>query len=430
MTQKTLKGRTIYIPQMPRAATRCMAAAFQSIGLEATLAPDSDAETLELGSKYTSGDECLPERITLGDFLKVTRQPGFDPAKVAFFMPTAGGPCRYGQYENLLRKVMKELNLEEVLVFSPASGNSYAGIGSRDFVRTGWRALVVADALQKLLHRTRPYEVHQGQTDEAFEESLAQVCRTIAQPADHKTRIQRLSTVMTAIRDRFRAIPVHHDAHRPLIGLVGEIFCRNHTFSNDDLARKVEEYGGEVWVSDLTEWIWYTLNDEKLNLILHGKRFSKAMLGNRIRKFIQASDEHAIFHPIHEEMKGYEEAEDITTILDYSEPYLPVRGALGEMVLSVGKAVYLYHKGADGIIDISPFTCMNGIICEAIYPKVSKDHENIPIRNFYFDGIAVDLDRDIGIFIELARNYQRRKTKSGRIRFPIPHLGARVPTPA
>jgi predicted nucleotide-binding protein (sugar kinase/HSP70/actin superfamily) len=92
--------------------------------------------------------------------------------------------------------------------------------------------------------------------------------------------------------------------------------------------------------------------------------------------------------------------------------------------------VYLYHKGADGIIDISPFTCMNGIICEAIYPKVSKDHENIPIRNFYFDGIAVDLDRDIGIFIELARNYQRRKTKSGRIRFPITHLGARVPTPA
>jgi len=39
------------------------------------------------------------------------------------------------------------------------------------------------------------------------------------------------------------------------------------------------------------------------------------------------------------------------------------------MVLNVGKAVYLAKKGAAGIIDISPFTCMNGIVCEAIYPN-------------------------------------------------------------
>ena len=49
--------------------------------------------------------------------------------------------------------------------------------------------------------------------------------------------------------------------------------------------------------------------------------------------------------------------------------------------------VYLAKKGADGVIDISPFTCMNGIVCEAIYPKLSRDLGGIPIRNFYFDGI-------------------------------------------
>jgi predicted nucleotide-binding protein (sugar kinase/HSP70/actin superfamily) len=397
-----------------------MAAAFQSIGYDAEPAPDSDAETLELGSRYTSGDECLPERITLGDFLKITRRPDFDPKKAAFFMPTAGGPCRFGQYEGLLKKVMKDLGYDDVLVFSPSSGNSYAGMGSREFVRTGWRALVAADALQKMLLKTRPYELHKGETDAVYEESLKQLCWTLATPADHKARLEKLVITMNSIRDRFRSIAVSHDTHRPLIGIVGEIFCRNHNFSNDNLTRKVEEFGGEVWISDLTEWVWYTLNDERLNLRLKGKRFSKAMLGNRIRKYIQGSDEHAIFKPFHDDLKGYEEAEDITTVLDYSEPYLPVWGALGEMVLSVGKAIYLYHKGADGIIDISPFTCMNGIICEAIYPRVSKDHEGIPIRNFYFDGTAVDLDRDIGIFIELARNYQRRKTKPGRIRHPLP----------
>ena len=33
----------------------------------------------------------------------------------------------------------------------------------------------------------------------------------------------------------------------------------------------------------------------------------------------------------------------------------------------------------------------------------------IPIRNFYFDGTQSDLDRDLGVYMELARSYQKRK---------------------
>jgi len=105
---------------------------------------------------------------------------------------------------------------------------------------------------------------------------------------------------------------------------------------------------------------------------------------------------------------GYEEP-PIKEILDLAWPYLPTGGALGEMVLSVGKADYLAKHGADGIIDISPFTCMNGIVSEAIYPKLSKANGGIPIRNFYFDGTQSDLDRDLGIYLELARSYREKK---------------------
>ena len=79
------------------------------------------------------------------------------------------------------------------------------------------------------------------------------------------------------------------------------------------------------------------------------------------------------------------------------------------MVLSVGKGLYLHGKGADGIIDISPFTCMNGITCEAVYPAVSAAHDQFPIRSCYFDGTATSVDRDLEIFIDLARSYQNRK---------------------
>ena len=49
---------------------------------------------------------------------------------------------------------------------------------------------------------------------------------------------------------------------------------------------------------------------------------------------------------------------------------------------------------------------MNGIVCEAIYPRISRDLGGIPIRNFYFDGTQSDLDRDLGVYMELARSYR------------------------
>jgi hypothetical protein len=53
---------------------------------------------------------------------------------------------------------------------------------------------------------------------------------------------------------------------------------------------------------------------------------------------------------------------------------------------------------------------MNGIVSEAIYPKLSRVYGGIPIRNFYFDGTQADLDRDLGIYMELARSYREKKT--------------------
>jgi hypothetical protein len=38
-----------------------------------------------------------------------------------------------------------------------------------------------------------------------------------------------------------------------------------------------------------------------------------------------------------------------------------------------------------------------------------RDHGGIPIGNFYFDGAQSDLDRDLGVYMELARSYQKKR---------------------
>jgi predicted nucleotide-binding protein (sugar kinase/HSP70/actin superfamily) len=384
-----------------------MAAAFQSIGVDARPSPPGDAQTYELARPYLSGDECLPEAVTLGNFIKVTLQPDYDPAKTAFLLPTSNGPCRFGHYLPLARKIFKERG-EDVLFISMSSSDGYKdiGAGAGELVRTGWRAVVAADILRKLLLKTRPYETVAGSTDRLFEYALDHVCAAIAVPAvSHRRRMKGIVASLRDVRAEFTRIEQDRRHKRPLIGVVGEIFCRLNDFSNDQLLRMIEKHGGEAWISDVSEWVWYTSYEERQRLLRYNNRYSFSMLSNRVREAYMHADEKKMLEPFTREFAGYEEPEFIDSVLQYSEKYLPGGRAKGEMVLSVGKAIWYHKKGAAGVIDISPFSCMNGIVCEAVYPRVSADLGQFPMRVLYFDGLMSTVEDDVEIFMELARNY-------------------------
>ncbi len=412
--QNSLAGKTVYIPVMADGLSESFAAIFRWLGIEASTTPPSNQRTLELGAKFTSGDECYPAKVTIGDLLRVIEQPGFDPQRSVFLLPTSDGPCRFGQYVPFLKRTLREIGYPDVQILSPSSKNGYGDFGNiaGRFMRMGWRAVVASDTLRRALLKTRPYETTAGAADAAFRSSLDDLCRTIESCRGNTARqLELLIECLQRARDRFRAVPAQYDQNLPFIGAVGEIFCRLNTFSNDDLIRRLEKHGAEVSLSHVAEWVSYTNHQHLRRLRLTERAFSFEMLGGRLRAHVQQADHRALVAPFAEDFEGYEEPE-IDAILDLAEPYLPASGTLGEMVVSVGTAAYLARHGADGIIDISPFTCMNGIVSEAIYPKLSEDLGGIPIRNFYFDGTQSDLDRDMGIYLELARSYRETKPYS------------------
>jgi predicted nucleotide-binding protein (sugar kinase/HSP70/actin superfamily) len=409
-----LAGKTVYIPAMAEGSVEALCAVLRWMGIEARPTPPSDARTLELGGKHTSGDECFPAKITTGDFLKIAQQPGFDAKHTVFLMGTTDGPCRFGQYAPFLRKVLREQGYGDIQVLSPHGEHGYSDFQDFDtaFVRTAWRALVSADILRKLLLQTRPYETLMGEADRTFRESLEDLCHTLERScSDSRCQMRSLAASLLRARTRFRAVPARFDGSRPLIGIVGEIFCRLNDFSNQDLVRRLEGHGAECWMADIAEWIAYTNMEEVRNLRLAGRAYSWAMIKSKLRSRIQHADEHALRSLFVEDFAGYEEP-GIEEVLELAQPYLPFPGAEGEMVMNMGRSAYLALHGADGIVDISPFTCMNGVVSEAIYPKLSRDYAGIPIRNFYFDGQQSDLDRDIEIYLELARSYREKRPRS------------------
>ncbi|RQW04890.1 MAG: hypothetical protein EH225_05235, partial [Calditrichaeota bacterium] len=408
----SLIGRTLYIPRMSYEGAVAMAAAYRYIGVNGQIVPESDARSLELARQYTIGEECYPEIVTLGGFLKVIESEDFDPQKTAFLMPTANGPCRFGQYRDLLEKVLRDRGNTDVMVVAPSSANGYEEIGGNagDLVRIGWWAIVCSDAIRKLLLQFRPYEINPGDTDRIHMQSLDTICSVI-ENQDHslQEKFEILRETMKNIAEAFLQTPVDFSQEKPLIGIVGEIYCRLDDFTNAELIRIVEKFGGEAWLASISEWVFYTNFMRKYDLSLQGERFSKAMLGSIIRNKVQRQDEKLLLSSLHSLFRGYEDPHNIKDFVEPARPYLPYYGSLGEMVLNVAGSIHFYHKGADGVIDISPFSCMNGIVSEAVYPRVSRDHNDVPIRTFYFDGTETDLERDVEIFLELANTYRLRK---------------------
>jgi predicted nucleotide-binding protein (sugar kinase/HSP70/actin superfamily) len=323
-----LKGRCLFIPQMGGSSVRAFVAAFKSAGIEASAVPPSDHKTLELSGRHVSGDECYPLRVVLGDFLKAVEN--FGPDRVAFFMPTTCGPCRFGQYAPYMRKLLQKLGYDGVPVLSPSSSNGYDGMtgGSSFLLRTCWRAIMASDTLQRMLLRIRPYEQNPGESDSVYAHCLEDLCRVLQHSGiSAGTQLKMLTASLERSRDLLRSVPVI-EKNLPLIGVVGEIFCRLNEFSNQDIIRCIESQGAECWLSGITEWLAYANLGHREHLINAGKKYSPAMGKAKIKSWIQHRDEQALLKPF---LCDLPEEAHVDAIVDRSRPYLPHYGVIGEM---------------------------------------------------------------------------------------------------
>jgi predicted nucleotide-binding protein (sugar kinase/HSP70/actin superfamily) len=52
----------------------------------------------------------------------------------------------------------------------------------------------------------------------------------------------------------------------------------------------------------------------------------------------------------------------------------------------VGKTIDVAERGASGIVNIMPFTCMPGTIVSALLKRYREENSNIPILNMAYDG--------------------------------------------
>lgn len=399
--------RVIYLPKMADHAY-ALAAAFRACGAEAEVLPDPDIETVNIGRRYTSGKECYPCTITTGDFVKMVKGNGFNPKRSAFFMPSAMGPCRFGQYNVFQRLVLDELGYGDVPVYSPLQGSKFykeLGVIGDDFIRIAWQGILAVEVLIKALHERRPYEKNRGETEETYKVYLSRIAKEI------ERRNGRLITLLEEMRRDFDAIPIYKDIKKPFIGIVGEIFVRLNAFTNEDIIKKIEALGGEVWLAPFEEWMYY-VNYMALDKAM-AKRSYSDILNILLTRFIQKRIERRIARPFEGFLKSLHEP-STKELLKNASPYIHPSFE-GEAILSIGKAVDLAKKGAVGIVNTMPFTCMPGTIVTALMKRFEEDYPDVACLHIAYDGQEhAGSDTKIEAFMFQAKELWKNKVNKSR----------------
>ncbi|MFA5014748.1 MAG: hypothetical protein WC549_04340, partial [Actinomycetota bacterium] len=221
---------------------------------------------------------------------------------------------------------------------------------------------------------------------------------------------------------------------------VGEIFVRNHPYSNNEIIRRVEAQGGEVEIPAFGEWPFHTTATRKIDIITKEtdlyykimKLFSpnghEGDDGNGYREFTENTGDFArgvrfyisnrmlykilqyCHRRLEKPLEGFlreSKETDIYEVWENAEPY--IIKWFGEAALSIGKSVDWIKNGADGIINVLPFTCIPGNIVNAVSKRIREEYR-IPWLNLAFDGLEQETtETRLEAFMYQARQYMKNK---------------------
>lgn len=405
--QFNAQGKKFLIPEMNKIGSHLLSGVLRSFGVNAEVM--ETYEGLDLGKKFTSGKECFPCVITLGDILLYMKKERerlgnrFNPENYIYFMPESTGPCRFGMYNKYHRIVLDTFpDLDKVKIGSLTSEDSYSvnGLISKEkiqnFRKAGFLSIIAGDILDRLLWKIRPYEKKEGMADKFINKAMGRMTESFFKHSSEKN-LSNIFTDLVEIVKEGKEIINPDIPQKPLIGMMGEIYVRSHLKANQDTIRTLEKYGAEVINASIAEWINYTTYDQarlaRVALKLNLRRFRVKEIKESLLKYLKYNL--TLFCQYRQQTKAYRMVRNYIDIeedhkISHLEKTLKKDNIFSfevgtEACLSIATALKHAHAGYNGVANIFPFTCMPSNITSAI-AKPLMARLNIPYIDASYDG--------------------------------------------
>jgi predicted nucleotide-binding protein (sugar kinase/HSP70/actin superfamily) len=353
---------------MGRLGTEAVAAGVRALGYNAIAANPGDEGLLKMGRAHTSGKECLPLILTTGTLVDHIGRKRENEV-LLYFIPTADGPCRFGQYHVFMDNLIRRNEFKDVATFSLHSGDGYKGLGREFSKRVLWSS-VISDLMEDIRSLILANSLDKSVAMELFEAQFLELTRAL-EYEDWEGILRTLAEVglaFSAVKGRrpWEAVP--------MISIVGEIFVRRDDLSRQWLTEHLAEEGFAVRCAHVTEWIKYCQVVAEFNQ--RGRPLD--LLKTKLRQRWIARVEAQVRNALSGSGLILSKAPQVTEILQASSHYIDRR--LGtEALLTVGGGLHEIASQTAGVISIGPFGCMPNRISEAILNEVMTSEDKVRV---------------------------------------------------
>jgi len=346
----------LLIPAMGRFGTPLFARSFQRDGIRAIALPPADREALHRGRANTGCKECLPMQTTVGSLLSYLEHHRPADEISLYFMPTAPGPCRFGQYHVLTRQILADNNINNVAILSPSSKNCYGGL-SFGLTLAIYRGMLIGDLFDEmyatLLATAQNPEEALIHFDKVYSDVLA-------------TMDKSWPTIIRGLKSAGKKLAgialSTFPKSRPVISLVGEIYVRHDPLALQQLIETLARRGFILRTAPNTEWIKY------LYWLIRNQIMGSKNISSEVHYFIREQMERKIRSSLLPSGLLLTSMQNVEPLLAYGSQYLPP-AVKGEAILTIGSAFHDIVDNACGVISIGPFGCMPARIAEAILTR-------------------------------------------------------------
>jgi predicted CoA-substrate-specific enzyme activase len=380
----------LLLSNMGRLGAELLAAAVRSFGVSAEAMPLPDVPTLQLARNHVSGKECLPSHLVLGSALKFLISNKYRKDEIyLLFVPSTTGPCRTGQYFVFYENLFKDLRLENVVVLTLESDNSYNELGD-NFSKYAWWGIVISDYMKDVETSLRACAANPLEAMKRYDE-LWQEMIEIAEE-----NVTKLIPALKRISRGIAEIPLKKRVDDcPKVLIVGEIYVRRDDFAVDEMIQFFSKKGIIGKVSGVTEWIYYCdyIRYYKLKKILKRLPWYKKPFAKEFRELIEWKIEQWYKHRVERKVKGALKSanlipktpHDMKLIMNNAEKIFVSQELHSEITVSSGVAATAMGDGYSGIVNISPFACLIGRVIEGLITPWSRERR-YPVMSVEIDG--------------------------------------------
>jgi predicted CoA-substrate-specific enzyme activase len=351
---------TLLFPSMGELSTRALSTVFSKAGYHIPPLVPADESILKLGRANTSCKECLPLILTTGTLLDYVYNKKQSDEILVYFMPSASGPCRFGQYAVFMEDLIKRMQLTDVAVFSLTSDSTYATMGKGFSNQKAWCAIVIADIMEDIYSLLLANAQNKDAAIIIFNNAFDAILKALI-----KGNFNDLLLELEFQMKKFTEIPVKRPYdHVPKILLTGEIFVRKDGFSRQKLNEQLAEIGFATICSPTSEWFRYSDYLQKENGSWSSMSVLKKISFTMRQMFMNQYEKKltSIFSAT-----GMIDAKPVNLkkIMRSASPFISEQ-LTGEAILTIGSSICEVATGVCGVIAIGPFGCMPNRIAEAI----------------------------------------------------------------